>query len=145
MDHNETVDQALADEAAEVAAEETKVAALTVEEKREHDFLATLSDQRGGVLAPDQQARFDDLKARQAAAVQAVDAATAALAEVTPAEVPEQTAGDGNATGAAPVVEMAPAPAPVDATPAATGDDGAMTGDGTTPEPDATEPAPNEA
>jgi len=120
----ETIDQGFADLDAGEADIEAKLDALTAEEERELAFLADLENNRGaGQLAPDQQARLDDLKARQAKASAALDAAREELAqadgsETAPAPAPSEpsgtdapvgepadtASGDGNATGAAPVV-----------------------------------------
>ena len=125
----ETIDQGFADLDAGEADIEAKLDALTAEEERELAFLADLENNRGaGQLAPDQQARLDDLKARQAAVSAALDAAREELAQADGTEAPVVTqpepapvdasgtdapvgepvdtaaTGDGNATGAAPVV-----------------------------------------
>ena len=131
----ESVDQGLADLAVGEDNIEAKLDALSAEETKELDFLATLEQQRGtGQLAPDQQARLDDLKARQAKVSAALDAAREELAQADgsePASAPVDTAGDGTATGAAPVVasdtpiaDAIPEPAPVDDH----GPDGTMSG-----------------
>lgn len=104
----ETIDQGFADLDAGEADIEAKLDALSAEETKELAFLADLENNRGaGQLAPDQQARLDDLKARQAAVSAALDAAREELAQADgsePAPV-TQPAGDGMATGAAPVDE----------------------------------------
>ena len=121
----ETIDQGFADLDAGEADIEAKLDALSAEESKELAFLADLENNRGaGQLAPDQQARLDDLKARQAKASAALDAAREELAQADgsePAPAPEPApvasgtdapvgepadtaSGDGNATGAAPVV-----------------------------------------
>lgn len=108
----ETIDQGFDDLDAGQADIEAKLDALTAEETKELAFLAQLEEQRGaGQLAPDQQARLDDLKAREQRVSAALDAAREELAqadgtEPAPAPVtqPVGAVGDGNATGAAPVV-----------------------------------------
>jgi len=148
----ETIDQGFADLDAGQDDIEAKLDALTAEETKELAFLAQLETQRGeGQLAPDQQARLDDLKARQAAVSAALAAATEELAQAdgsepaigrtpTPSapggdpigtplvpvdgepapvgdpsgetDVPVSEAGDGNATGAAPVATEDPGDEP---------------------------------
>jgi hypothetical protein len=115
----ETIDQGFADLDAGQDDIEAKLDALTAEEERELAFLATLEQQRGeGQLAPDQQARLDDLKARQQKVSAALDAAREELAQADgsePAPVSEPQASDtpiadsistsdGMASGVAPVV-----------------------------------------
>jgi len=131
----ETIDQGFDDLEAGQADIEAKLDALTAEETTELAFLATLEQQRGtGQLAPDQQARLDDLKARQTAVSAALDAAREQLAvvdgtepapapvtqptEPAPAPAPSDTpiadsipTGDGMASGAAPVVDTTEEPA----------------------------------
>jgi len=136
----ETIDQGFTELEAGQGDIEAKLDALTVEETTELAFLAQLETQRGtGQLAPDQQARLDDLKAREAKVSAALDAAREELAvadgtepapapvtqptepvasEPTASETPSDTpiadsipTGDGMASGAAPVVDTTEEPA----------------------------------
>jgi len=128
----ETIDQGFDDLEAGQGDIEAKLDALTAEETTELAFLNQLETQRGtGQLAPDQQARLDDLKAREAKVSAALDAAREELAvadgtEPAPAPVTQPSepvaasdtpiadsipTGDGMATGAAPVVDSTEEPA----------------------------------
>ena len=94
----ETIDQGFADLDAGQADIEGKLDALSAEETKELQFLADLENARGaGQLAPDQQARLDDLKARQAKVSAALDAAREELAQADgtePAPTPSAPGGD---------------------------------------------------
>jgi hypothetical protein len=109
---------------------DAKLDALSAEETKELAFLADLENNRGtGQLAPDQQARLDDLKARQAKVAASLDAAREELAvadgtEPAPAPVTQPMPSDapvgepvtGAADAGTPIADSIPAPvAPVDA------------------------------
>lgn len=83
----ETIDQGFADLEAGEKTIETEIAELSAEEARELAFLADLEFNRGqGQLAPDQQARLDDLKARQERVSAQLDKAREELAQADGSE-----------------------------------------------------------